>query len=165
MTDDVIARAKTACDRWSRTPGVTIEVWEGLVDAEDDYRNAPQLVADLISLAESQAAEIQRLHSWDGLMSILDGHYRESEAIAEQVRRSWTLPDGPVGDVIELLERHGVVVIRLPLGSADVDAFSLPLRRRSGSGQSRGRTAKSSTRQQSPGNREAQRPAHARTRR
>lgn len=78
MTDDVIARAKTACDRWSRTPGVTIEVWDGLVDAEDDYRNAPQLVADLISLAESQAAEIQRLHSWDGLMSILDGHYRES---------------------------------------------------------------------------------------
>lgn len=63
MTDDVIARAKTACDRWSRTPGVT---------------TATQLVADLISLAESQAAEIQRLHSWDGLMSILDGHYRES---------------------------------------------------------------------------------------
>jgi Zn-dependent peptidase ImmA (M78 family) len=36
------------------------------------------------------------------------------------------VPDGPVEDVVSLLENHGVVVIRLPLGSADVDAFSLP---------------------------------------
>ena len=36
------------------------------------------------------------------------------------------MPPGPIADVVELLESHGVVVIRLPLDSADVDAFSLP---------------------------------------
>jgi Zn-dependent peptidase ImmA (M78 family) len=51
---------------------------------------------------------------------------REIEDIAQQVRRCWSVPDGPVEDVVSLLENHGVVVIRLPLGSADVDAFSLP---------------------------------------
>ena len=29
-------------------------------------------------------------------------------------------------DVVKLLEAHGITVIRLPLGSSDVDAFSLP---------------------------------------
>lgn len=50
----------------------------------------------------------------------------EIEHIAQQVRREWNVPDGPIKDVVSLLENHGVVVIRLPLGSADVDAFSLP---------------------------------------
>jgi Zn-dependent peptidase ImmA (M78 family)/transcriptional regulator with XRE-family HTH domain len=58
--------------------------------------------------------------------SCLNADRAEIEAIAEGVRQSWSLPDGPVGNVVELLERHGVVVVRLPLGSADVDAFSLP---------------------------------------
>ncbi|WP_433077729.1 XRE family transcriptional regulator [Dactylosporangium sp. CA-052675] len=50
----------------------------------------------------------------------------EIERIAGQVRKAWSMPTGPVGNVVDLLEQHGVVVIRLPLGSADVDAFSLP---------------------------------------
>jgi hypothetical protein len=33
--------------------------------------------------------------------------------------------DGPITSVIELLEQQGVVVMRLPLSTADVDAFSL----------------------------------------
>ncbi len=45
---------------------------------------------------------------------------------ASAVRRHWALPPGPVPNVIELIENHGIAVIRLPLGSADVDAFSLP---------------------------------------
>lgn len=48
------------------------------------------------------------------------------EQIAEAVRREWRIPAGPLGDVVALIEAHGVVVIRLPLDSADVDAFSLP---------------------------------------
>jgi len=36
------------------------------------------------------------------------------------------VPPGPISNVVEILESHGIVVIRLPLGSADVDAFSLP---------------------------------------
>jgi Zn-dependent peptidase ImmA (M78 family)/DNA-binding transcriptional regulator YiaG len=50
----------------------------------------------------------------------------ELEDIAEQVRQDWRLPRGPVTNVVELLENHGVVVTRLPLDTPDVDAFSLP---------------------------------------
>jgi Zn-dependent peptidase ImmA (M78 family)/transcriptional regulator with XRE-family HTH domain len=48
------------------------------------------------------------------------------EQIAAHVRADWKMPPGRVDNVVELLETHGVVVIRLPLDSADVDAFSLP---------------------------------------
>jgi Zn-dependent peptidase ImmA (M78 family)/transcriptional regulator with XRE-family HTH domain len=48
------------------------------------------------------------------------------EAKAEEVRRQWGLSAGPLGSVVELLEGHGIVVIRLPLQTTDVDAFSLP---------------------------------------
>ena len=50
----------------------------------------------------------------------------ELEEIAAQVRRDWRLPSGPISNVVELLENHGAVVIRLPLDTSDVDAFSLP---------------------------------------
>lgn len=58
--------------------------------------------------------------------SSLNADPREIEDIARKVRVSWEVPDGPIEDVVSLLENHGVVVIRLPLGSVDVDAFSLP---------------------------------------
>ena len=45
---------------------------------------------------------------------------------AQSVRERWDVPSGPISDVVALLEQHGLLVIRLPLGSADVDAFSLP---------------------------------------
>ncbi len=50
----------------------------------------------------------------------------EIEHIAGRVRTALGILSGPVPDVVQLLEDHGVVVIRLPLGTADVDAFSLP---------------------------------------
>ncbi len=50
----------------------------------------------------------------------------EMENAAAEVRRAWQVPAGPIQDVVSLLEAHGIVVMRLPLGSADVDAFSLP---------------------------------------
>jgi Zn-dependent peptidase ImmA (M78 family)/DNA-binding XRE family transcriptional regulator len=56
----------------------------------------------------------------------LSAPIREVEQIADQVRSRWELPPGPVDNVVDLLETHGVVVIRLPLDSAEVDAFSLP---------------------------------------
>jgi Zn-dependent peptidase ImmA (M78 family)/transcriptional regulator with XRE-family HTH domain len=56
----------------------------------------------------------------------LEATSAEIEQIAGEVRAYYQVPPGPVHSVVEILERHGVVVIRLPLGSADVDAFSLP---------------------------------------
>jgi Zn-dependent peptidase ImmA (M78 family)/DNA-binding XRE family transcriptional regulator len=54
----------------------------------------------------------------------------EVEAIAGRLRLAWGVSPGPIPDVVELLEAHGVLVVRLPLESADVDAFSLPYRDR-----------------------------------
>lgn len=48
------------------------------------------------------------------------------EELAGQLRRTWGITPGPLGNLVELAEAHGIVVIRLPLDSADVDAFSLP---------------------------------------
>ena len=59
-------------------------------------------------------------------VSGLDSDLAEIEHAAKQVRAWWGIAPGPVPDVVELLEAHGITVIRLPLGSSDVDAFSLP---------------------------------------
>jgi Zn-dependent peptidase ImmA (M78 family)/transcriptional regulator with XRE-family HTH domain len=56
----------------------------------------------------------------------LTGDRVEVEHIATETRRFLALPDGPAPSIVQLLEAHGIVVIRLSLNSADVDAFSLP---------------------------------------
>lgn len=56
----------------------------------------------------------------------LDASVAEVEEAAIRARDAWALPLGPVGDIVGLLEQHGVTVIRLPLSTAAVDAFSLP---------------------------------------
>jgi Zn-dependent peptidase ImmA (M78 family)/transcriptional regulator with XRE-family HTH domain len=56
----------------------------------------------------------------------LDASLAEIEGIAAGVRRECGLACGPVPNVVQVLESHGVLVIRLPLDTADVDAFSLP---------------------------------------
>ena len=48
------------------------------------------------------------------------------ENVARQTRATFGMPRGPVRNVVETIEDHGLVVIRLPLDTADVDAFSLP---------------------------------------
>jgi Zn-dependent peptidase ImmA (M78 family)/transcriptional regulator with XRE-family HTH domain len=56
----------------------------------------------------------------------LDAGRAEIERAASQVRAQWGIAPGPAPDIAGLLEAHGITVIRLPLGSSDVDAFSLP---------------------------------------
>lgn len=46
------------------------------------------------------------------------------ERIAMEVRRSLGLRDGPISDVVLLLENHGAIVIRQELGANTLDAFS-----------------------------------------
>jgi transcriptional regulator with XRE-family HTH domain len=45
----------------------------------------------------------------------LDAPREEIEELAQHVRRAWGLPHGPIPNVVELLEAHGIVVLRLPL--------------------------------------------------
>ena len=54
----------------------------------------------------------------------------EIEDIAQQVRNVWNLGGEPVPHVVRSLERHGIVVARLTLGSSAVDAFSIRIGRR-----------------------------------
>ncbi|MET8063067.1 XRE family transcriptional regulator [Micromonospora sp. NPDC005313] len=56
----------------------------------------------------------------------LEAPREEIEERAQEVRKAWGIPRGPVPNVVNLLENNGIVVLRLPLDTADVDAFSLP---------------------------------------
>lgn len=59
-------------------------------------------------------------------LSPMSGDSEEIEATASAVRQTWDIGPGPVPDVVASLEANGVLVIRLPLETGDVDAFSLP---------------------------------------
>ncbi len=59
-------------------------------------------------------------------VSGLNASRQEVEDIAAQVRTALDVHPGPVPNVVGILEDSGALVIRLPLGTADVDAFSLP---------------------------------------
>jgi len=86
--------------------------------------------------AVAHVAHDVALHAADGGLLVahavpridlqLDASVREIEETAGVVREAWAIPTGPVGDIVGLLEQHGVTVIRLPLSTAAVDAFSLP---------------------------------------
>jgi Zn-dependent peptidase ImmA (M78 family) len=53
------------------------------------------------------------------------------EQVAAQVRSDWEVPDGPVDDVVRLLERNGLIVVRSQQRRTDVDAFSVRFPQRS----------------------------------
>ena len=48
----------------------------------------------------------------------------EPERLAQQARRHWGLGDGPIADLVLLLENNGVVVCRDELNANKLDAFS-----------------------------------------
>lgn len=48
----------------------------------------------------------------------------EIEAIASVARRHWGLGDGPIANMVALLETHGIIVSRFETGATGIDAFS-----------------------------------------
>jgi len=46
------------------------------------------------------------------------------EDAAAAVREHWELPDGPIGNLVEVAERHGFVVTRFHMDAPTLDAFS-----------------------------------------
>ena len=46
------------------------------------------------------------------------------ENLANEVRAHWKLTSGPISNVTLLSEKHGVIAVRFPFGSAALDAFS-----------------------------------------
>ena len=55
-----------------------------------------------------------------------NGQYKldQVEYIAARARRHWGLGDGPINNMVALLESHGVIVCRFGIGSEKIDAFS-----------------------------------------
>ena len=49
---------------------------------------------------------------------------QQIDDLALQLRRYWGLDDGPVPNVVELLENNGAVIVRRELGSEYIDAYS-----------------------------------------
>jgi Zn-dependent peptidase ImmA (M78 family)/DNA-binding XRE family transcriptional regulator len=47
----------------------------------------------------------------------------EIEDLAQDVRKQWNVPRGPIDDMVRLLERHGIVTIRFRMWLDKVDAF------------------------------------------
>lgn len=54
----------------------------------------------------------------------IDADRERVEEIAALVRKGWGVPKGPIGNVVRLLEAHGVLVMRHEFESHRVDAFS-----------------------------------------
>jgi Zn-dependent peptidase ImmA (M78 family) len=54
----------------------------------------------------------------------------EIETLADRTRLAWGLDDGPIPNVVRVLERHGIVVVRAASFSREVDAFSVLHERR-----------------------------------
>lgn len=52
------------------------------------------------------------------------------EQIAAETRQRWSIPAGPVDDMVLQLERHGIVTTRFDVGHAKIDAFSVPFQDR-----------------------------------
>ncbi|MBR0941579.1 ImmA/IrrE family metallo-endopeptidase [Bradyrhizobium liaoningense] len=55
-----------------------------------------------------------------------DGEYslNQIEYIASRARRHWGMSDGPINNMVALLESQGVIVCRFHMGSEKIDAFS-----------------------------------------
>lgn len=91
-------------------------------------RRHARAVAHVAHDVALHAATVGRLpqHSVPAFNVALPATATEIEDAAAHLRAAWDIPLGPLVDLVGLLERHGVVVIRLPLSTATVDAFSLP---------------------------------------
>jgi len=50
---------------------------------------------------------------------------KDIAAAANKVRERWSIPPGPIDDLVRTLERHGIVTTRFCVGMDDVDAFSV----------------------------------------
>lgn len=87
-------------------------------------RAVAQIAHDVATLAEGNLSSVQTSvpkHPLGSPQTLP----ADIERAASLVRAEWGVPPGPIANVVDLLEAHGVVVIRMSLDSAEIDAFSL----------------------------------------
>ena len=84
------------------------------------------LVAEAVRSIRTRLGELAIIAQADiPRIPVEDAPPDEMESVARQVRRAWGLTDGPIPDLVGLLEEKGVWVHRLPDTLRDVDACSL----------------------------------------
>lgn len=81
------------------------------------------LLAELVRAIEARVVFPSFEPIAEIVLDISDPPERADEA-ARVVRERWGVPEGPLEHVVRLIERHGIVVCRVPLLTKDVDAFS-----------------------------------------
>lgn len=81
------------------------------------------LLAELVRAVEGRVV-LPRFEPSDDLLLDPTDPPERAEEIAELVRQRWSVPTGPIANVVLLLEQHGIVVCRVPFLTRDVDAFS-----------------------------------------
>jgi Zn-dependent peptidase ImmA (M78 family)/transcriptional regulator with XRE-family HTH domain len=86
-------------------------------------RDRSRARAQLEILAEAVATLERRVHLPAVDLPDIDPQTSPEDA-AHAVRVAWDLDDGPVSNVVGLLEDHGVIVTRLPAATDAMDAFS-----------------------------------------
>ena len=77
-----------------------------------------QHIGQYVRLPDPDVPDIKYRGSW---RSITD---QDIEDIASSARRTWKLGDGPISNMTLLAENHGVVVVKMEMGTAKLDAFS-----------------------------------------
>ena len=77
-----------------------------------------QYLSQFVRLPDADVPEVEGREGW---WSITD---QGIEDIATATRRSWKLGDGPISNMTLLAENHGVVVVKMEMGTAKLDAFS-----------------------------------------
>jgi Zn-dependent peptidase ImmA (M78 family)/transcriptional regulator with XRE-family HTH domain len=92
--------------------------------AVSDRRRARALT-ELVHLLVLELQEIVELPPFD-VPEHPARDERAAEEAADLVRRAWQVPDGPIPDVVHLLERHGIVAARFRVATDKVDAFNIP---------------------------------------
>ena len=81
------------------------------------------LLAELVRAIETRVL-LPAFEPIDDLVLDAGEPAERAEHAAKLLRERWAVADGPIDDVVRLLEQHGVVVCRVPLLTRDVDAFS-----------------------------------------
>lgn len=81
-------------------------------------RDIVDYLSEFVAFPESNFPDLSLPH--DPLLLSDD----EIETAAEQVRRYWGMTDGPIGNMVHLLENHGAVLARDLLGADTLDGLS-----------------------------------------
>ena len=80
-----------------------------------------EIVDQLEELVELPNVNLPKIELPDDVLAMTSD---DIELIAKQTRRFWGLGDGPIGNMVQLLENNGVIVTRQFLDSLRLDAFS-----------------------------------------